>query len=133
MTPHYTPVTDALSSRFWQGTRERKLMIQRCTATQRPQWYPRSHSMHAPGAPVEWMQASGRGTLFTYSVIHRGNGTTPTPYICAVVELEEGVLFTTTLRGVGDGDIRIGMPLQVDYAEAGPDLVLPFFKPAEPI
>jgi len=132
MTPHYTPVTDALSSRFWQGTRERKLMIQRCTATQRPQWYPRSHSMHAPGAPVEWMQASGRGTLFTYSVIHRGNGTTPTPYICAVVELEEGVLFTTTLRGVGDEDMRIGMPLQVDYAEAGPDLVLPFFKPAEP-
>jgi uncharacterized OB-fold protein len=132
MTPHYTPVTDALSSRFWQGTRERKLMIQRCTATQRPQWYPRSHSMHAPGAPVEWMQASGRGTLFTYSVIHRGNGTTPTPYICAVVELEEGVLFTTTLRGIGDEDIRIGMPLQVDYAEAGPDLVLPFFKPAEP-
>ncbi len=132
MTPHYTPVTDALSSRFWQGTHERKLMIQRCTATQRPQWYPRSHSLHAPGAPVEWMQASGRGTLFTYSVIHRGNGTTPTPYICAVVELEEGVLFTTTLRGIGDEDIRIGMPLQVDYAEAGPDLVLPFFKPAEP-
>ena len=132
MTPHYTPVIDALSSRFWQGTRERKLMIQRCTATQRPQWYPRSHSLHAPGAPVEWMQVSGRGTLFTYSVIHRGNGTTPTPYICAVVELEEGVLFTTTLRGVGDEDMRIGMPLQVDYAEAGPDLVLPFFKPAEP-
>ena len=132
MTPHHTPVADALSAEYWQGTRERKLMIQRCTATGRPQWYPRAHSMHAPGAPVEWVEASGRGTLFTYSVIHRGNGTTPTPYICAVIELEEGVLFTSTLRGIAEADIRIGMALQVDYAEAGPDLVLPFFKPADP-
>jgi uncharacterized OB-fold protein len=130
MTPHYIPVPDALSSRFWQGTRERKLMIQRCSATQRPQWYPRTHSIHAPGAHVEWVQASGRGTLFTWSAIHRGNGTTPTPYVCVVVELEEGVLFTSTLRDVAEADIRIGMPLEVDYDETGTDFVLPYFKPA---
>ena len=132
MTPPYMPVQDALSSHFWQGTRDRKLMIQRCRATQRPQWYPRTHSIHAPGAGVEWIEASGRGTLFTFSVIHRGNGTTPTPYVCAVVELEEGVLFTSTLRGVDEGAIRIGMPLEVDFADTGSDVVLPFFKPAAP-
>jgi uncharacterized OB-fold protein len=129
MTPHYLPVPDVLSSRFWQGTRERMLMIQRCPVTGRHQWYPRTHSIHAPGALPEWVRASGRGTLFTWSVIHRGNGTTPTPYTCAVVELEEGVLFTSTLKGVSEGDIRIGMPLEVDFEEAGPDLVLPFFRP----
>jgi len=130
MTPQYLPVPDALSSQFWQGTREHKLMIQRCPVTQRAQWYPRTHSIHSPGARPDWVQASGRGQVFTFSVIHRGNGTTPTPYVCAVIELEEGVLFTSTLKDVQEQDIRIGMPVEVDYDDAATDLVLPFFKPA---
>ena len=130
MTPHNLPVLDVLSSNYWQGTHERKLMIQRCTVSGRHQWYPRAHSLHAPGAQPEWVQASGRGTLFTWSVIHRGNGTSATPYICAVIELEEGVLFTATLRGVDEQDIRIGMRLEVDFEDAGDNLVLPVFKPA---
>lgn len=131
MTPHYLPVPDALSSHYWQGARERKLMIQRCPVTQRYQWYPRAHSVYSPGATPEWVQASGRGRVFTYSVIHRGNGTTPTPYICAVIELEEGILFTSTLRDVEEDAIRIGMPVEVGYEDAGSDFVLPYFRPAE--
>lgn len=124
------PVADALSRHYWQGTRERKLLIQRCPVTGRYQWYPRAHSLHAPGVAPEWVQASGRGALFTYSVIHRGDGSTPTPYACAVVQLEEGVLFTATLKGVEEGAIRIGMALEVDFEQVGTDLVLPFFRPA---
>lgn len=133
MNPHYLPVPDALSRHFWEGARDRKLMIQRCPVTGRHQWYPRRHSVHAPGAEPQWVQASGRGTLFTYSVIHRGNGTTPTPYICGVIELEEGVLFTSTLHGVEEADVRIGMPVEVDFFKpSGADLVLPVFRPATP-
>lgn len=132
MTAAHRPVADALSSAYWQGAREHKLMIQRCPVTQRYQWYPREHSLYSPGARPEWVQASGRGHVFTYSVIHRGNGTTPVPYICAVIELEEGVLFTSTLRGIDEAAIRIGMPVEVGFEDAGADLVLPFFKPAHP-
>lgn len=130
MSPHHLPVPDTLSSHYWQGTREHKLLIQRCPVTGRHQWYPRAHSLHAPGARPEWVQASGRGTLFTWSVIHRGNGTSPTPYTCAVIELEEGVLFTSTLRGVDEQDIRIGLALEVAFEQSGESLVLPVFKPA---
>lgn len=132
MTAPHLPVADALSSTYWQGTREHKLMIQRCPVTQRYQWYPRGHSVHSPGARPEWVQASGRGRLFTYSVIHRGNGTTPVPYLCAVIELEEGVLFTSTLKGIDEAAVRIGMPVEVGFEDVGADLVLPFFMPANP-
>lgn len=130
MKTPYLPVPDALSRHFWDGARDRKLMIQRCPVTGRHQWYPRAHSLHAPGSMPQWVQASGRGTLFTYSVIHRGNGTTATPYICAVIDLEEGVLFTSTLQGVEEADVRIGMAVEVDFEISGPDLVLPIFRPA---
>jgi uncharacterized OB-fold protein len=53
MTAHYIPVPDALSTHYWQGARERKLMIQRCPDTGRHQWYPRAHSLHSPGARPE--------------------------------------------------------------------------------
>ena len=65
------------------------------------------------------------------AVIHRGNGTTPTPYICAVIELEEGVLFTSTLHGVEEGDVRIGMAVEVNFEQpSGTDFFLPVFRPA---
>lgn len=128
MNPEKLPVPDALSLHYWQGARERKLMIQRCPVTERYQWYPRAHSLYAAGATPEWVQASGRGVLFTYSVIHRGDGSTTTPYVCAVVQLEEGVLFTATLKGVEEGSLRIGMPVEVDFEQVSPEIVLPFFK-----
>jgi uncharacterized protein len=130
MTPHHLPVPDALSAVYWQGLRERRLMIQRCPVTGRHQWYPRAHSVHAPQAKPEWVQASGHAKLFSWSVIHRGNGTTPTPYVCAVVELAEGVLFTATLKGIQESEMRIGMALVVDFEEAGGDLLLPVFTAA---
>jgi uncharacterized OB-fold protein len=130
INPDKLPVPDALSQHYWQGARERKLMIQRCPVTGKYQWYPRAHSVHSPGATPEWVQASGRGTLFTWSVIHRGDGSVPTPYTCAVVQLEEGVLFTASLQGVEENAIRIGMRLEVDFETVGTDLVLPFFRPA---
>jgi uncharacterized OB-fold protein len=132
MSPDKFPVPDALSRPYWDAARERKLMIQRCPVTGKFQWYPRAHSLYAHGATPEWVQASGRAVLFSYSVIHRGDGTTPTPYTCAVVQLEEGVLFTATLKGIDEAGVRIGMALEVDFEQVSDELVLPFFKPAGP-
>jgi uncharacterized OB-fold protein len=129
MDVQFKPVFDALSRTYWQGVREGKLLIQRCPLTCRYQWYPRAHSIYAPQVEPEWVQASGQGSVFTWSVIHRGNGTRATPYICAVIDLDEGVLFTSTLRDVEEEDVRAGLRVQVDFEEAGPDLVLPVFKP----
>ncbi|WP_439495529.1 Zn-ribbon domain-containing OB-fold protein, partial [Bosea sp. (in: a-proteobacteria)] len=80
MTAPTLPVTDTTSDPFWAGARAGKLMIQRCPATLRYQWYPRAHSIHAPGVTPEWVEASGRGSVFSFSTIHRGNGPVAAPY-----------------------------------------------------
>lgn len=131
MNMNTTPVPDVTSEPYWEAARQRKLMIQRCPVTGRHQWYPRDHSLYVPGAKPEWVAATGRGKVFTYSVIHRGHDGTPTPYVCAVIELEEGVLFTATLKGVAHEKIDIGMPVEVDFEMASDGISLPFFKPAD--
>ena len=126
------PVIDVVSRPFWDGARAGKLRIQRCPVTGRHQWYPRAHSIHAPGAIPEWVDASGRGKIFSFSTIHRGNGPIEAPYVCALILLEEGVLMLSRIDGVADEDFRIGMPVEVAFLAVGDDLVLPVFRRAEP-
>ncbi|RYZ12512.1 MAG: hypothetical protein EOO24_03035 [Comamonadaceae bacterium] len=125
------PVRDLTSEPYWQAAQAHRLLIQRCPVTGRHQWYPRAHSLHAPGHAPEWVEASGRGSVFSFTTIHRGNGPRRPPYTCAMVMLEEGVLFVCTLRGIEADRIVIGMPVEVDFEDIDETLTLPYFKPAE--
>jgi uncharacterized OB-fold protein len=131
VTDSIHPVRDETSEPYWQGTQAHRLLIQRCPVTGRYQWYPRAHSLHAPAHAPLWVQASGRGTVFSFTTIHRGNGPRRPPYVCAMVALEEGGLFLSTLRGVDEEHIAIGMPVEVDFERVDDTLTLPFFKPAK--
>ena len=124
------PVTDLVSDPFWEDARAGKLMIQRCPVTGRHQWYPRAHSLHAPGAVPDWVEASGRGTVFSFSTIHRG-GQDDAPYVCALVMLEEDVLMLTRLVGVAADAIHVGMPVEVVFGTIAGSPALPLFRPAE--
>lgn len=123
------PVPSSLDGPYWEGAKAGKLMLQRCAATGRHQWYPRAHSLHRPGAGIDWVEASGRGVLETYTVVHRSfYPQLKAPYVIAVVRLEEGVLFSGHLIGVAEGDIRICMPLEVTFEKLTDDVSLACFK-----
>jgi uncharacterized OB-fold protein len=52
------------------------------------------------------------------------------PYVAAVVDLEEGPRMMTNVEGCGFDDLRIGMPLVVDYRVETDEVTLPVFRPA---
>jgi uncharacterized OB-fold protein len=83
---------------------------------------------------VEWKPVSGRGTLHTFTVVHRGAKGFPlgTPYVIAVVELAEGPRMMTNLVGVepDPAKVRIGMPLEVVFQDVSGEFTLPHFRPA---
>jgi len=76
---------------------------------------------------------SGRGTLHTFTVAHRGQKGFPLgpPYVIAIVELEEGPRLMTNLVGVepDPAQIRIGMPVEVVFEDVSPEIALPRFRP----
>jgi hypothetical protein len=77
---------------------------------------------------------SGRGTLETFTVVHRGQKGFPlgSPYVIAIVELAEGPRLMTNLVGIepDPAKIRIGMPVEVVFEDVTADVSLPRFRPA---
>ncbi|MBE2278111.1 MAG: Zn-ribbon domain-containing OB-fold protein [Rhodobacteraceae bacterium] len=122
------PVIDNDSAPYWEGLKQGRLLIQRCPSTGRYQWYPRGHSIHDPTAIPEWVEASGTGEVFSFTVIHRGNTKRP-PYNCAMIRLDEGVIMLASLRGIEEADLRIGQRVRVDFEPLDDEITLPVFRP----
>lgn len=70
---------------------------------------------------LEWKQVSGQGTIHTFTVMHRAaNPAFKAPYTIVVVDLEEGPRILSDLIGIDPKDVRIGMPVEVSFEDAGP-------------
>jgi uncharacterized protein len=116
---------------FWAGARQRKLMLQYCTETNRFQHYPRPVSLYTGRRTIEWREASGRGQVYSWTVTRSpwpGNEGR-VPYICAYVDLEEGVRFLCNLVDCDEHSVRIGMRVVVSWSELTEDIQFPDFKP----
>jgi uncharacterized protein len=116
---------------FFDAAREGKLLIQKCSSCGKHQFYPRQMCIHCGDTGVEWVEASGKGTVHTFTVIHQQGmpgWREETPYVAAIVELEEGVRMTSNVVGCAPADVRIDVPVHVTFVDEGA-LVLPRFTP----
>src|SRR5205823_9173004 len=98
----------ALTEPFWQATREGRLVIQRCTRCGEYVWTPQMACCTCLTETLEWTEVSGRGTIYSFVVIHRA--ATPAftaPYAVVVVELEEGPHMLSDMVDVDPADVHI--------------------------
>ena len=120
--PQSVPETKA----FGEATAAGRLLIKRCAACGESHYYPRTICPFCGSDRTEWRDASGRGTVYTYSVMRRA----PVPYAIAYVTLEEGVSMMTNIVDCDLDAIRIGQKVRVVFkpTEGGPPV--PMFTPA---
>lgn len=116
---------------FFDGAREGKLLIQRCNACGALQHPPTAACASCGSLDLGSQQASGRGELYSFTIVHAPVvAPFKPPYLVALVALEEGTRVISELVGIAPDEARIGMKLQVDFAEIDDDLVLPVFRRA---
>jgi uncharacterized OB-fold protein len=121
-----------LTSRpFWEAAKRHELILQRCGACSRFIYYPRDRCPNCLSDQLEWQKVSGRGTLYSYTVVRRAatRSFADKPYVLAIVELDEGPRMTTNLEASPD-NIKIGMPVVVRFDDVTPDHTLVKFRPA---
>ncbi|MFE2287852.1 Zn-ribbon domain-containing OB-fold protein [Streptomyces sp. NPDC059443] len=117
------PEIDDFTRPYWDAAAEGRLLLRRCGECGKAHHYPREFcpACWAGEDRVTWETASGRATLYTWSVIHR-NDLPPfgerTPYVAAVVDLAEGPRMMTEVVGADGADLRVGMDLEVTFREA---------------
>jgi uncharacterized OB-fold protein len=123
------PRPTALSKPHWDGCKEGKLRVQKCADCSAYIFIPAPCCSSCLGENLEWVDSSGRGTLYSYTVVHRPQQPSfEVPYTVAVVELEEGWHMLSNLDGVAPEDVEIGMPLEVVFEERSPEITLPLFR-----
>ncbi len=127
------PGPDMLSAGYWEAARRGELRIQECPACGHRQFYPRLLCTECGGTP-EWMAASGRGTVHTFTVV-RKNLAPPfdrlTPYVVAVVELDEGPRMMGNVTHCDPDRVRIGMAVTAYAVVADEGIGVPFWRPTE--
>ncbi len=125
------PRPDPVSKTFWEGCRDGRLLIQQCPACGHRQFYPRALCTSCGQTP-EWREATGRGTVHTFTVI-RQNYARPfrdlLPYVVAMIELEEGPLMMGNVTDCDVDGVRIGMPVEVWFDGADDDTAIPYWRP----
>ena len=115
---------------FWQGCRDGKLLVPKCNNCGRFFFAPEIACTHCFSTDWNWVQSSGRGTLYSYSIVHRAPlPSFTTPFVFAVIDMEEGWTLFSNLLECAFEDIHMDMPVAVVFA-LGPDgRILPLFKP----
>jgi uncharacterized OB-fold protein len=121
------PEPDSDSAPFWEALAAGRFEVQRCRACGRHVFYPRLVCPHCGGGPLEWVAASGRATVHSFTVVHRAPAAfaADAPYVVALVDLEEGPRMMTRLLGVEPQDAAVGMPVEVAIEGDPP---LPYFR-----
>ncbi|MFJ5548450.1 Zn-ribbon domain-containing OB-fold protein [Streptomyces sp. NPDC093225] len=116
------PEVDAFTRPWWEAAGAGRLLLRRCGGCGRAHHYPREFCPYCWSEETGWEEASGRATLYTWSVVHR-NDLPPfggrVPYVAAVVDLEEGPRMMTEVVECPGAELRIGMPLEVAFRREG--------------
>jgi len=119
-----------LGAPFWQGLKERRLMLQFDAGSGRAQFYPRPQSLYSE-AGVQWREASGRGTILalTLSRVAPPPLAGELPYALALVGLEEGPRMLARIVAPYDS-LAIGQAVEIDWDAGGSEPSFPVFKPS---
>jgi uncharacterized protein len=126
-----TPEGDTIA--FWDAAKEERLLIKHCLDCGEYTYYPRPFCPKCWSPNLEWHEASGNATLYTWSVIY-SNDQPPfrdrVPYVAAIVDLEEGPRMITNVVDTEFDDLEIGMALTVVFRPISDDFTIPVFIPA---
>lgn len=126
------PAIDPDSQPYWDGAKEGRLMIQRCKATGQAFLYSRQLVPGVVDSEVEWIEASGRGTIYSYTVARRPAGqlfADDVPYVVVSVTLEEGARVMSNLVTDDPDGVKIGQEVEVFFDQVSDELTIPKFKP----
>jgi uncharacterized OB-fold protein len=130
--PVVSPSPDAAP--FWKALSEHRLVVPRCGACQHAFFYPRVLCPRCGSRDVYWVGASGRGTVYSFCVVHHSSVpglAEAVPFVTGLVELDEGPRLMAFLRGFPDDpeQIRCGSAVTVEFLDVDDGQAVLAFRP----
>ncbi|MBV9825731.1 MAG: Zn-ribbon domain-containing OB-fold protein [Alphaproteobacteria bacterium] len=120
------PPINVETQKFWDAAAEGKLLIKKCTDCGEPHFYPRDICPFCFSDKTEWVEASGKGVVYTYSVMRRA----PVPYAIGYVTLAEGPTIMSNIVDCDLNSIKCGQSVKLVFKPSDGGPPVPMFTPA---
>ncbi|GIW44390.1 MAG: hypothetical protein KatS3mg077_1672 [Candidatus Binatia bacterium] len=126
------PALEPATAAFWRACREGRLEFGFCRRCRHYIHPPRPICPQCHGKDLEVKAVSGKGRVHSFTVNHKpwfpGQ---EVPYVIAIVELVEqpGLRLTTNIVRCKPDEVRIGMPVRVEFEPLNDEVALPLFVP----
>jgi len=126
---------DVFTKPFWDAAVKHRLVIPRCTGCATYRLPPSAFCWSCQAQEVEWIEHDGRGTVYSFTVIHHpllADLADSVPYVPAVVELPatNGCRLVGALTHVTLGDVRVGMDVGLVWRDVREGETVPTFRPS---
>ncbi|HZP89358.1 MAG TPA: Zn-ribbon domain-containing OB-fold protein [Burkholderiales bacterium] len=124
------PQANGDSRPYWNAARERRLLIRKCNACGLRHFMPRHQCPRCWSEELEWVESEGRGSIHSFSIVHRAPTSTfaaNTPYVIALVDLDEGPRMFANVVGNRALDVAIGDRVSVTFEDRGDGALVPQF------
>lgn len=114
---------------YWEAARDGRLVAQRCSSCGKLRHPPRTGCPYCQSLDFEIAELSGHGEIYSYSLLwHPRSPRFSYPVIAILVDLAEGIRVVSNLVGTEPGDVRIGLPVTVDFEPCEGELAVPVFR-----
>jgi uncharacterized OB-fold protein len=126
------PTPDAATAPYWSAAREERLVMPHCLDCGHYHFYPRTLCPQCSSPRLEWAPCSGRGEVYSFTVVHRAPSpafASAVPYVVGAVKLQEGPHLMTNIVHCAPDAVRIGMPVRVVFEKVSDEITLPVFEP----
>lgn len=125
---------DQWTQPFWDAAAEHRLVCARCIRCRRLRMPPSPFCPHCQSQEIQWSELSGRGVIFTFTVVHHPvmpELVEAVPYAVAAVDLEgaKGIRLLGNVISVDSEGLRVGLPVQIEWADVRPGISVPRFRP----
>ena len=122
------------TSVYWDACLDHQLMIQKCTQCNHYQFYPRIICTECMSQNVEWVKASGRGEVISFTIVRRPVSKAyadEVPYVVALIKLEEGPSMMSNIIECDVDSVKIDMPVHVVFEDWSNEISIPKFQPVK--
>lgn len=124
------PRPTVVSKPYWEGCARGELIYQRCGDCRAAIFAPAATCRRCLAKRLTWELSAGLGRIYSWSTVWRPQSPAfATPYVAAIVDLDEGYQMLANVVGCTPEEVSVGLRVAVEFHPIGEGFVLPYFSP----
>ncbi len=128
----FLPIPNPVTRPYWEACQRHELLLQKCSQCGEHQFYPRIVCGSCASSELRWVQASGLGTVVSWTVVRHPVAAAyadDIPYVIALIQLDEGPTMMSQIVDCDPDSLSSSLQVEVCFEEWTEEITMPNFRP----